>query len=57
MSEFGKVVKIWFIVNHSIYFALHVGTTLNFNEDLNAFEIKETDLRSPFPRILINHES
>ena len=57
MSEFGKVVKIWFIVNHSIYFALHVGTTLDFNEDLNAFEIKETDLRSPFPRILINHES
>lgn len=49
LPQFGKIVKIWFIANHrGIYFALHVVTTLKYNEDLNAFQIKEPDLPQGF---------
>ena len=49
MPEFGKIVKIWLSANHrGIYFALHVVTTLKYNEDLNAFQIKEPHLRQGF---------
>lgn len=55
MPEFGKIINIWFIANHGIYFALHVVTTLNFNEDLNAFEIKEADLPQGFEIVRQNN--
>ena len=49
LPEFGKIVKIWLSANHrGIYFALHVVTTLKYNEDLNAFQIKEPDLPHGF---------
>ena len=49
LPQFGKIVEIWFIANHrGIYFALHVVKTLKYNEDLNAFQIKEPDLPHGF---------
>lgn len=48
LPEFGRIMKIWFIPQHGIFFALQVVVTTKYNEDLNAFQTKESELPQGF---------
>lgn len=42
------IAKIWFIVNYRVFFALHVMVTSHYGENLNAFQVKESDFPQGF---------
>jgi len=42
--NFGRLMKIWGVHGHGVFFLLHMMDTLGFNEDLNAYQIDEPDL-------------
>lgn len=39
--EYGRIVKIWWVLDHGFFFVLQVMQTKSFCEELNAFEIEE----------------
>ena len=48
LPNFGRIAKIWFIVNYGVFFALHVMVTSHYDENLNAFQVEESDFPQGF---------
>ena len=48
LPVFGRIAKIWFIPSYGIFFALHVMVTVQYDENLNSFQVEEPDLPQGF---------
>ncbi|XP_031549388.1 uncharacterized protein LOC116286933 [Actinia tenebrosa] len=42
--EFGRIIKIWYVEYHGIFFVIQVMHTTSFCEELNTYEIEEPHL-------------
>lgn len=44
LPQFGRLMKIWALDEQGVFFELHMMDTLGYNEDINAYQVRDPDL-------------